>query len=147
VKGVLTTWELKKVDGSCRAWQEARLQGGEKKSQARNRKIKPVRFNILEKVFLFNRYLMKTKHSLNGEDIALRLELLIKQTPEKTWSALGQRLGLPEDISSQGKIKRCRKLIDRLKQGTLLSQLNVCADYVDVDLEYLLFGRFSINVE
>ncbi|CAM2008790.1 hypothetical protein [Acanthopleuribacter pedis] len=90
----------------------------------------------------FYGFLMQSVRRLRGTVIAKRIEIFLKEHTQYRRGELGQRLGSKKDtINPASHIKRCNDFLKKLRRGDLFNDLNAVAKYLDVSVEYLLFGE------
>lgn len=87
----------------------------------------------------FYKIFMENLGFLVGEVIAHRIQFWIaKNNASKT--ELGKALTGNAGISKRAYRKRYERFLKKLKTGQILRELNITADFLDLPIEYVLFG-------
>ena len=73
-------------------------------------------------------------------DIAVRIELLMRETPFTPKTAVVELLTSKKVSSPRAKRKHSETLIRHLREEKVIAELRIVADYFDVGVEFLVFG-------
>jgi hypothetical protein len=135
LRGIMASQKIRKVATAQATALFSDSPSGSRKMQTDSVCISPERPSFLA---FFNSVFMK---QINGNAIADRIQLRMKSKPQKSWEELGASLQKAPASSRQGNSQRCKRFLAQLRQDKLFSQLKITAEYLEVPLEYFLFGE------
>ena len=78
---------------------------------------------------------------LHGRQIAQRIEWLLRKSKGASVTQLGQLLCPSRVVGARALRKRVSDFLGKVRRGRILQELNILAEFLDVPLDFLLFGR------